>query len=64
MACRFPFIKIEEKIPGTFLRENVYIPYILFRALTARLYFCHFALLTKLLVDNILKTNFLVHTTK
>ena len=49
MACRFPFIKIEEKIPGTFLRENVYIPYILFRALTARLYFCHFALLTKLL---------------
>ena len=49
MACRFPFIKIEEKIPGTFLRENVYIPYTLFRALTARLYFCHFALLTKLL---------------
>ena len=45
MACRFPFIKNDEQIAGTFLKEKK----TLLRALTARLYFCHFALLTKLL---------------
>ena len=44
MACRFPLVKIDEQIAGTFLKEKK-----LLRALTARLYFCHFALKTELL---------------